>query len=117
MKFFKKTAVVVLAAAVFYFAGCAPRVILKTPDAAVIEKRITVSPEELAQWRKMASEGADSEERSKGAFWAGQYYLNLKETESAIRYFAHNERNYSDTVWGYVSILRLAEIYLSLIHI
>ncbi|MFP4465789.1 MAG: ABC transporter substrate-binding protein [Candidatus Goldiibacteriota bacterium] len=95
----------------FYAWGCAPKAVLKTPDAVVSEKEITVSPEEILQWRKMATEGENAQERAKGAFWAGQYHMNLKETESAIRYFSHNEAYYSDTVWGYVSILRLAEIY------
>jgi ABC-type branched-subunit amino acid transport system substrate-binding protein len=91
-------------------AGCVTVKPVKTSESAVREKLTSVSDEEYEQWKKSVKEGKDSAERSKGAFWCGQYNYNKKNYDEAIKYFSYNEKYYSDVDWGYLSILRLYDI-------
>ncbi|MCE5300278.1 MAG: penicillin-binding protein activator [Spirochaetia bacterium] len=100
----------VVAAVIWMAAGCAPARVIKSTDSAAREKMVEVSDEEYAVWADMAKNGKDSVERSKGAFWSGQYYFNKKNYSEAAKYFTFNEKYYSDVDWGYLSILRLFDI-------
>lgn len=92
--------------------GCAPKAVVKDPGAALSGLRIEITDEEFKEWKKLASEGINTEERAKGAFWAGQYCLNKGDKTNAEKYFSHNEKYYSDIIWGYLSVLRLSEMSL-----
>jgi ABC-type branched-subunit amino acid transport system substrate-binding protein len=100
------------AAAVFIF-SCAPKILLKNTDSVMLEKIIPVSDEEMTSWQDLIKNGKDSEERAKGAFWAGQYYYNKKEYVNALKYYAYNEKYYTDVEWGYLSLYRAADIYIA----
>ncbi|MBN2755012.1 MAG: ABC transporter substrate-binding protein [Candidatus Goldbacteria bacterium] len=90
--------------------GCSPKAVVKDPNAALSGLKVDITEEEYKEWKKLASEGINTAERAKGAFWAGQYCLNKNDIQNAEKYFGHNERYYSDIIWGYLSVLRLSEI-------
>ncbi|MBN1114399.1 MAG: penicillin-binding protein activator [Oligoflexia bacterium] len=91
--------------------SCAPRVIVKNTESVLTEKMIPVADEEMPSWQDMIKNGKDSEQRAKGAFWAGQYYYNKKDWDNALKYFSYNEKYYTDVEWGYLSVFRAVDIY------
>lgn len=100
-----------MAAGILLF-SCTPRAILKNTESVLLEKIIPVSDEEMTAWQNLIKSGKDSEERAKGAFWAGQYYYNKKDFANALKYYSYNEKYYTDVEWGYLSLYRAADIYL-----
>ena len=94
----------------YAMSGCVTPKVIKTTEAAVKDKNVQVTDDEFEFWKKLAKEGKDSAERSKGAFWCGQYHYNKKNLPDAVKYFEFNEKYYSDTDWGYLSIARLFDI-------
>jgi len=103
--------IILIAAAAFMLFSCAPRKVLKTTEAVAEGKKVEVTEKEISYWKDLARTGKDSIERSKGAFWSGQYYLNRGDYKAAVEYFSHNRKYYADVKWGYLSVMRLAEIY------
>ncbi len=106
-----KMAVLWLAAVVF-FISCAPRSVLKTPSLVLEEKTIPITDDELNYWKSLASTSENSNKRAEGNFWMGQYYYNKKDFDNAEKYFSYDEKYYKDLNWGYLAIMRLADIYL-----
>jgi ABC-type branched-subunit amino acid transport system substrate-binding protein/outer membrane murein-binding lipoprotein Lpp len=101
----------IIALAALYIAGCAPRATVRDAGSAVSNKAIEISEDEFKEWQKAASGGTSTEERARGTFWMGRYYLNHNDQANAVKYFEYNEKYYGDTVWGYLSVLRLSEYY------
>ena len=97
---------------VYAATGCVTAPVIKTPDAAARDKNVQVTDEEFLIWKELAKNGKDSGERSKGAFWSGQYHYVKKNTADARKYFEFNEKYYADTDWGYLSIARLFDIHM-----
>lgn len=97
---------------VFFMSGCVTPPVIQNTDTAAKDKNVQVSDEEFLAWKELAKNGKDSAERSKGAFWAGQYHYNKKNTPDAKKYFEFNEKYYADTDWGYLSIARLFDMYM-----
>ncbi|HRU38315.1 MAG TPA: hypothetical protein P5511_00450, partial [Candidatus Goldiibacteriota bacterium] len=81
-------------------------------ETVLTTKVIPVEETEVPQWQAMIKGGKSSDERSKGAFWTGQYYFNKKDYPAASKYFEYNLKYYIDTDWGYLSAVRMADIYL-----
>lgn len=96
--------------ALFAFSGCVPAVIVKSPDAVTSANVIPVSEEEFKYFTSLIKEGKDGDERARGAFWAGQYHQNKKENDRALKYYEYNEKYYQNSVWGFLSVLRQAEM-------
>ncbi|MGD0566268.1 MAG: penicillin-binding protein activator [Candidatus Goldiibacteriota bacterium] len=97
--------------AAYMASGCVTPKIIKTADSALRDKNIIVSDDEFSYWKKFAKEGKDAAERSSGAFWCGQYHYSRKNYADALQYFEFNEKYYSDTDWGYLSIEKIFDIY------
>lgn len=108
IKFF--TLFFILGLLAYSMSGCAATKIAITPNASGIDKSVQVSDEDFNYWKKIAQDGKDSIERSRGTFWAGQYYYNKKNYSDALKYFEFNEKYYSDTDMGYLSVVRLFDI-------
>ncbi|MEI7943097.1 MAG: penicillin-binding protein activator, partial [Candidatus Riflemargulisbacteria bacterium] len=108
IKFF--TLFFILSILAYSMSGCATAKIAITPNASGIDKSVQVSDEDFDYWKKTAQDGKDSIERSRGTFWSGQYYYNKKNYSDAIKYFEFNEKYYSDTDMGYLSVVRLFDI-------
>jgi len=112
MKINYKIKLAVLWAAVFIiFASCVPKAMIKTAMLAVQEKSIPVSDDEMNYWKSVAATSQDTSKRAEGNFWVGQYYYDKKDFQNAIKYFEYDEKYYRDLKWGYISIMRLADIY------
>ncbi len=92
--------------------SCAPKQLIRSTDAAIKDRNIQVPEEEVPVWQDLIKNGKDSEARSKGAFWTGQYYYVKRDYGTALKYFAYNEKFYTDIEWGYLSVMRAADIYL-----
>jgi len=91
-------------------AGCVTPRAVKTADTAAKNGNIQVSDDEFQYWKKFAKEGKDAVERSSGAFWCGQYHFSRKNYADALQYFGFNEKYYSDTDWGYLSMEKIFDI-------
>ena len=100
----------VAAAALIYIAGCVPAVIVKSPEAVTSNNIIPVSEEEYKYFNSLIKDGKEADDRARGAFWTGQYHQNKKEAERAVKYYEYNEKYYQNTVWGFLSVLRLTEM-------
>ncbi len=105
------TALVVISVFVF-MAGCVPAKLIKSSDSAIRDKLTSVSDTEYEQWKILLKEGKDSGERSKAAFWCGQYNYNKKNYPEALKYFNYNEKYYADVDWGYLSMLRTFDLLM-----
>jgi len=105
--------ILLAAAAGVFVVSCVPKIILKNTDSVILEKTIPVSDEEMPVWQDLIKNGKDSEQRAKGAFWAGQFYYNKKDYATALRYYDYNEKYYTDVEWGYLSLYRAVDIYIS----
>ncbi len=92
--------------------SCAPKKIIKTYDLALKDKIIPVSEEEFNFYKKQIKTGKSSKEKAEGAFWAGQYFYNKNNYTESLKYFEYNEKYYKDIIWGFLSLLRLTDIYL-----
>ncbi len=92
--------------------GCAPKKIIKTYDLALKDKIIPVSEEEFNFYKEQIKTGKSSQERAEGAFWAGQYFYNKNNYKESLKYFEYNEKYYKDIIWGFLSLLRMTDIYL-----
>lgn len=99
-----------IAAAALYAAGCVPQVIVKSPEAVTSNNIIPVSEEEYKYFTALIKEGKEAEDRARGVFWAGQYHQNKKENDRAVKYYEYNEKYYQNTVWGFLSVLRMTEM-------
>jgi ABC-type branched-subunit amino acid transport system substrate-binding protein len=93
-------------------ASCRTAPIAKSTESVLQEKNIPVTEEEVPSWQNLIKNGKDSESRAKGAFWVGQYYYNKKDFDTALKYYAYNEKYYTDVEWGYLSLYRAADIYM-----
>src|SRR5208283_4031651 len=98
-------------AAIVFFISCAPKSVLKTPSLVLEEKIIPITDDELNYWKSLTSASENSNKRAEGTFWLGQYYYNKKDFDNAEKYFSYNEKYYKDLKWGYLAIMRLADIY------
>jgi len=93
--------------------GCAaPKKIVKTPEICFQDKILPVSEEEYNYYNNLIKTGKSSNERAEGAFWSGQYHYTRNDLKSAIKYFEYNEKYYRDVIWGFLSLLRLVDIYI-----
>src|ERR1035437_7243746 len=91
----------------FAFSGCVTVKVNKTADAAVKDKNAQVSDEEFDSWKKLAKDGRDSVGRAKGAVWAGPFHYHKKNYPDGMKYVEFNQKYYSDTDFGYLSMVRL----------
>jgi ABC-type branched-subunit amino acid transport system substrate-binding protein len=109
----KKTAIFILLAGIILFSltSCNPRQMVRTPAAALQDRNISVPDDEVPVWQDLIKNGKDSEQRSRGAFWTGQYYFAKKDYDTSLKYFTYNEKYYTDLEWGYLSVMREADIY------
>ncbi len=97
---------------ILIYLGCAPKKIIKTSDLALKDKIIPVSEEEFQYYKEKVKTGKNSYERAEGAFWTGQFYYNKNEQKEALKYFEYNEKYYKDIIWGFLSLLRMVDIYI-----
>jgi ABC-type branched-subunit amino acid transport system substrate-binding protein len=91
--------------------SCIPKLVVRTADAAVKDRNVQVSDDEVPYWQGSIKNGTDTTQRAKGAFWVGQYYFNKKDFDNAMKYFGYNEKFYTDVDWGYLSVFREADIF------
>ncbi len=96
--------------AVIFAVGCAPKITVKDSGTAASSLTIEISQDEYNRYMQMAKEGVSSEERAEGTFWSSVYLKNIGKKEQSIKYLEHNEKYYPDTIWGYISIIKLAEL-------
>ncbi len=100
-------------AVVFIFVSCAPQQAVRknAPQNVVAQERIDISEDEVKYWQTQATLAKDTVSRAEAEFWVGQYYFNKNEEKPMFAYFEQNEKYYKDTIWGYLSSLRLAQYY------
>lgn len=92
--------------------NCAPKKVIKTFELALKDKIIPVSEEEFQYYKEQIKKGKNSSERAEGAFWVGQFYYNKNNPQEALKYFEYNEKYYKDIIWGFLSLLRMIDIYI-----
>lgn len=114
MKTNKECKALILLLSVFFaawIAGCAPAKTIRTTESAMGGKLTSVSDDEYGQWKSILKDGKDASERAKAAFWCGQYNYNKKNYDEGVKYFSYGEKYYPDVDWGYLSMLRLYDIF------